>query len=133
VLEGFFVVSGGLEGGRYGLDDVYTDDTFECEELEDDAVLLQYLFESPVEPQTVENCYDSDDDLEYSDPDVCEVYAVGLLAVCPDCKGDDSCKPDNNARGNELEHPVPHPLELTLEPSYTEAGQCTIPLATLGL
>jgi hypothetical protein len=115
-------MSGGLRGGHYGLEDVYADDAFECEELEDYAVLLQYLFESAVESQTVDNCYDSDDDLEYGDPDVCEVYAVGLLAICSDRKGDDCCKPDNNARGDELEHPVPHPLEVTLEPSYTEAG-----------
>jgi hypothetical protein len=133
VLEGFLVVSGGQKGGRYGLDDVYADDAFECEELEDYAVLLQYLFESPIEPQTVENCYDSDDDLDYGDPYVCEVYAVRLLAVCSDCKGDDCCKPDNNARGNELKHSVPYPLGVTLEPSYVEAGQCIVPLATLGL
>jgi hypothetical protein len=120
--EGVFVVFGGLKGERYGLDDVYADDAFECEELEDDAVLLQYLLESAVESQTVENCYDSDDDLEYGDPYVCEVYAVRLLAVCSDCKGDDCCKPDDNARGNELKHSVPHTLEVTLEPSYPEAG-----------
>jgi hypothetical protein len=122
VSEGVFVVFGGLKGERYGLDDVYADDAFECEELEDDAVLLQYLLESAVESQTVENCYDSDDDLEYGDPYVCEVYAVRLLAVCSDCKGDDCCKPDDNARGNELKHSVPHTLEVTLEPSYPEAG-----------
>lgn len=96
------------------MQDVEANDALECEEFEQDLVLLQLCLMLLVEPQTIQNSHGWEDDLQDGEPDVGEVYAVRCFAVRSSCERCDCCDPNDNRGWNELQSAVPHSLQYML-------------------
>lgn len=98
------------DGRTYSLCDIQANDTLKRKQLEENPMLQQFRLVPAVEPQTAQNRNRGDDELEDRDPQMREVYTVGLSAVLADGERDNGADPDDDAGGYELENAVPDAL-----------------------
>lgn len=89
------------------MENVQANDALEREQLEKNLVLQKCALMRFVESQRGENGNGADDGFESRNPNVCEVHAVGLLAVCSCSEGGGGSDPEDDASGDELDHSVP--------------------------
>lgn len=94
----------------YSLDGIETNETLKGKKLEQHVLRLQSRLIAAVETQYSHDCYDSGDDFQDGNPNVCEARAVRSLAVYPSRFGDDGCYPDDDTGWDELKHRIPSAL-----------------------